>query len=124
MAYNPFLEEKIRLELLQMGMECAEKKMFGGIAFMQDDRMFAGIVKEDLMVRVPIEQHETILTQPYVRPMDFNGKPMKGFIYVAWEGLQIHPSMLRTYLQLGLAYIDSPEGRAAAAKKAKAKKQP
>ena len=96
--------------------------MFGGIAFMRDDRMFAGIVRDDLMVRVPHDQYEEVLTRPYVRPMDFTARPMKGFIYVAWEGLQAQPALLRTYLQLGLAYLDSPEGRAAAAKKAKTKK--
>jgi TfoX/Sxy family transcriptional regulator of competence genes len=123
MAYNQLLEERIRLELIQMGVECAEKKMFGGIAFMVEDRMFSGIVRDDLMVRVPHDQYEEILTRPYVRPMDFTARPMKGFIYVAWEGLQAQPALLRTYLQLGLAYLDSPEGRAAAAKKAKTKKQ-
>lgn len=123
MAYNTLLEEKIRLELSAMGIEAYEKKMFGGVAFMVEDRMVAGIVRDDLMVRTRTDIYVEVLTRPYVRPMDFNKKPMKGFIYVAWEGISTHPDMLGHYLNLALDYLHSPEGQAAAAKKAKAKKK-
>jgi TfoX/Sxy family transcriptional regulator of competence genes len=123
MAYNLLLEAKIRLELIQMGIEASEKKMFGGVAFMVEDRMVAGIVRDDLMVRTTSDIYAEVLTRPYVRPMDFTKRPMRGFIYVAWEGISTHPDMLGQYLNLALAYLHSPEGQAAAAKKAKAKKK-
>ncbi len=123
MAFNTLLEERIRLELGQMGIEASEKKMFGGVAFMVEDRMVAGIVRDDLTVRTRTDIYEDVLTRPYVRPMDFNKKPMKGFIYVAWDGIATHPAMLREYLNLALDYLHSPEGQAAAALKAKAKKK-
>lgn len=123
MAYNLLLEEQIRLEFIQMGIHALEKKMFGGVGFMIQDCMIVGVMKDDLMARIPLSRYEEALDQPYVRAMDFTRRPMPGMIYVAWEGLQIHPEMLAHYLRLALGYLDSPEGKAAIAKKSKAKKK-
>lgn len=50
MAYNEKLAGRISL-LLKPQKGVKEKKMFGGIAYMLKDKMFVGIVKDDLMVR-------------------------------------------------------------------------
>jgi TfoX/Sxy family transcriptional regulator of competence genes len=59
-----------------------EKKMFGGIAFLLDGAMFCGVSGGDLMVRVGAEAHEAALARPHARPMDFTGRPMKGYVFV------------------------------------------
>jgi hypothetical protein len=49
-------------------------------------RMFVGIAKDELMVRVGPERHDAALGEPHVRPMDFTGKPMKGYVFVEPQG--------------------------------------
>jgi hypothetical protein len=49
--------------------------------------MCCGIVGNDLMLRLGKDQAAQALEQPYVRPMDFTGRPMAGMVYVALEGL-------------------------------------
>lgn len=53
---------------------------------MMNDKMCIGVVKDELMVRVGPERFDKILKQPNVREMDFSGRPMKGFVYVASDG--------------------------------------
>jgi hypothetical protein len=60
--------------------------MFGGVAFLLDGRMFCGVASGDLMVRVGPERQEGAMRKPHVRPMDFTGRPMKGYIFVGPEG--------------------------------------
>ena len=51
MAYDEGLAERIRT-VLEERADVTEKKMFGGIAFLRGGKMFVGIVKDELMVRV------------------------------------------------------------------------
>ena len=60
--------------------------MFGGVAFLLDGKMFVGIVKDELMVRVGPEAWERALAEPRVRPMDFTGRPMVGYVFVLRAG--------------------------------------
>lgn len=81
MAYDEQLARRVRT-LLRDRRGVTEKKMFGGLAFLAGSRMFCGIVKNDLMVRVGPERYDEALRKPHVRPMDFTGKPMKGYVFV------------------------------------------
>ena len=60
-----------------------EKKMFGGLAFLLGGRMCCGVLNGDLVVRVGPAHYKEALAQPHVRQMDFTGKPLTGFVYVA-----------------------------------------
>ena len=103
MAYDEGLAERIR-EGLADERDVTEKKMFGGVAFMLRGSMFVGIVKEDLMVRVGAEAHEGALREPHARTMDFTGKPMRGYVYVAPPGYA-RDDALRAWLARGLAFV-------------------
>ncbi|MEM7009085.1 MAG: TfoX/Sxy family protein [Thermodesulfobacteriota bacterium] len=83
-----------------------EKKMFGGIAYMYKDHMCVGIVDDMLMVRVGSEQYEKALSEKYVRPMDFTGKPMKGYVYVEPKAIKSEKS-LRTWIDKGIAFANT-----------------
>ena len=85
MVYNEQLAEKIR-KLVSSRRGWTEKKMFGGIAFMLNEKMCCGVVKDDLLVRVGPDRNAEALSLPNSRPMDFTGKPMKGFVYVNAKG--------------------------------------
>jgi TfoX/Sxy family transcriptional regulator of competence genes len=84
-AYDEGLAERIR-SLLGDELRVTEKKMFGGVAFLLDGKMFVGIVKNDLMARVGPDAYQAALKQPHTRPMDFTGKPMEGYVFVAPPG--------------------------------------
>ncbi|MGA7992165.1 MAG: TfoX/Sxy family protein [Thermoanaerobaculia bacterium] len=81
MAYDEHLARRVR-KVLDGRRDVTEKKMFGGLAYLLDGRMFCGIAKDELMVRVGPERHAEALREPHVRPMDFTGRPMKGYVFV------------------------------------------
>ena len=85
MAYDTGLADRIRL-VVRGRKGVGEREMFGGVAFLLDGKMFIGIVKNDLMVRVGLDRHEEALAMAHVRPMDFAGRPMRGYVYVAPAG--------------------------------------
>lgn len=81
MAFDEGLAERIR-EIVSALPECCEKKMFGGLAFLNAGHMFVGILGDALMARVGPVEYEAALARPHVRPMDFTGKPLRGYVYV------------------------------------------
>jgi len=81
MAFDPSLAERVRAALgARSGV--TERRMFGGLAFLVDGKMFMGVRNSSLMARVGPERHKDALAMPYVRVMDFTGRPMKGYVYV------------------------------------------
>ena len=86
MAYNEKLAEKIRAALAGTK-KMVEKKMFGGIAFMVNDKMCLGVDKDDLMLRCSPEMTDELLKRKGVRPFDLTGKPMKGWLLINAEGM-------------------------------------
>jgi len=81
MAFDEKLVERVRKELEgRRGVE--ERKMFGGLTFMVRGNMACGVDKDRLMVRVGPEGMEAALKRPHAKPMDFTGRPMKGFVLV------------------------------------------
>lgn len=86
MAFDPGLSQRVR-EVLGERPGLTERKMFGGLAFLLDGKMFVGIVGGALMAWVGPERHQDALAQPNVREMDFTGRPMKGYVYIDPPGL-------------------------------------
>ncbi|MSP60403.1 MAG: TfoX family protein [Myxococcales bacterium] len=92
MAYDQKLAARVRVVVAGRE-EVTEKEMFGGLAFLRGGKMFVGIMKEELMVRVGPDRHDEALARPHVRPMDFNGRPMKGYVFVPAGGFRTGPSL-------------------------------
>jgi TfoX/Sxy family transcriptional regulator of competence genes len=86
MAYDDVLADRIR-DALAAREGLSERKMFGGLAFMINGNMACGVIGEELMVRLDYEDAERAQAETHVRPMDFTGKPLRGMIYVAAEGV-------------------------------------
>jgi hypothetical protein len=93
MSYDEKLAERVR-RALSGQKAVGEIKMFGGLCFTLRGNMVVGIVKDELMVRLPKEEDAATSREPHVRPMDFTGRRMKGFHFV-------HPAGLKTSAQLG-----------------------
>ena len=86
MAFDEGLAERLR-EVFRGKRGVIEKRMFGGVAFMVRGYMAVGIVGDALMARVGPDEYDQLLQMEHVRPMDFTGRPMKGYVYVAPDGL-------------------------------------
>lgn len=89
MAYDNYLEERINRILSEKKVSFETKKMMGGLCYMIDDKMCLGIVKEDLMARVGPDFYADALEIENAREMDFTKRPMKGYIFVSPEGLDL-----------------------------------
>jgi hypothetical protein len=86
MAYDEELAQRVR-ERLAAETGLAEKRMFGGLAFLLDGNMAVGISVNDLMVRVGPDATDDALAEPHTRPFDMTGRPMRGWILVAPDGV-------------------------------------
>jgi TfoX/Sxy family transcriptional regulator of competence genes len=78
--------------------------MFGGIAFLRNGKMVVGVNKDDLMVRCNPENTADLVKQKYVRPMDFTGKPMRGFLYIDPAGYKTD-SKLSEWIENSIEYV-------------------
>jgi TfoX/Sxy family transcriptional regulator of competence genes len=87
MAYDEGLERRIR-ELLAELPDLVAKKMFGGVGFMVRGNMACGVNGDNLIVRVGPERYESALEEPHTRVFDMTGRPMKGWVTVAPQGLE------------------------------------
>lgn len=114
MAYDELLAGRLKLALDKKGINYTEKKMFGGVAYMVDDKMCVGIIKDNIMVRIDPEIHKQSLEKPGCREMDFTNRPMKGFVYVTEEGFE-KDSDLDYWVGLALDY--NPKAKANKKKK-------
>ena len=62
--------------------------MFGGLCFLIRGNTCCGVLKDQLVLRLEPERARELLSGPHVRPMDFTGRPMKGFLFVEPGGLR------------------------------------
>lgn len=81
MGYDEKLAERVRRALAGRR-DVVEKRMVGGLSFMVNGSMCCGVTGAALMVRVGPEARERALEQPDVRPMEFAGRPLSGFVCV------------------------------------------
>ncbi len=81
----------------------SEKRMFGGLTFLLNGNMCCGLTGSDLMVRVGPDAYQEALARPHAREMDFTGKALKGFVFVAPEGYASDVD-LRAWVRLAREY--------------------
>jgi TfoX/Sxy family transcriptional regulator of competence genes len=105
MSFDEGLAQRIR-ELLDERADVSEKRMFGGVAFLVNGNMAAGVVKSELMVRVGPAAHAAALREPHARPMDFTKRPMKGFVFVAEAGIE-EDAQLAVWVERGVRFAAS-----------------
>ena len=77
--------------------------MMGGLCFMHRGHMCCGVMKDQLVVRVGRERHADALAEPHVRPMDFTGRPLRGFVFVAPAGIRTR-RILDRWVSRGVAF--------------------
>ena len=89
MPYDAYLQERISQVLRERHVVFETKKMMGGVCFMVDDKMLAGVFKNRLMARIDPALEQKALEQEYCTMLDSSGKSMHGFIYVEGEGVDM-----------------------------------
>lgn len=87
MAYNEKLVDRVREALVDVR-NVEEKNMFGGVCFMVNGKMCMGVATDELMCRIGPDREEEALEKNGCRPMDFTGRPMKGYVFVSEEGMK------------------------------------
>ena len=102
MAYNEKLANKMREALMNFP-KVEEKHMFGGVCFMLNGKMCAGVMKEEMMCRIDPEMKEEALQKEGCRQMTFTGKPMKSYVLVNEEGMKTK-KMFDYWMGLCLAF--------------------
>lgn len=105
MAYDEDLAHRLRI-VFQDETGVVEKKMFGGIAFMVHGHMCCGVNGSNLLVRVGADQYDAAVSLPHARPMDFTGRPMRGFVYVDESGLGTDEN-LREWINRGMKFVST-----------------
>ena len=105
MAYDEKLTGRIR-KVLAKRKGLSERKMFGGIAFMIQDNMCCGVNNDDLAVRVGPERYEEALAEPHARPMDFTGRPLRGFVFVGPGGYRTEKTLAK-WVQQATDFVES-----------------
>ena len=103
MAYDEKLADRTR-EIISLTHKITEeKKMFGGLCFMVNDKMCVGVENERMMLRIDPAKYEEVMEMEGCRPMDFTGKVMKGFIFVDADVLNTKKK-LEYWIKLALEY--------------------
>lgn len=103
MAYDEHLADRVR-ELLSPERGVQEKAMFGGLAFLLGGNMAVAVSsKGGLMVRIPPQDTETLLTRAHVTPMVMSGRETRGWLRVAAEGVQTK-RQLQSWVNRGVDY--------------------
>jgi TfoX/Sxy family transcriptional regulator of competence genes len=105
MAFDDQLANRVR-DVFGVDPAILEKRMFGGLAFMDRGHMCCGILGDELMVRVGPDAYDDALAAAHARPMDFTGRPMKGMVMVARDGLA-DAQALRAWVDRGRAFTGS-----------------
>ncbi|MFI1770362.1 TfoX/Sxy family protein [Thalassobellus citreus] len=92
MAYDEHLGDRIRQILQSKNAQFFEKRMMGGLIFMVNDKMCCGIHIDKkfgdslLMAKIGTIQYEKEIIKEVCLPMDFTGRPMKGYIFIKPAG--------------------------------------
>ena len=103
MAYDEPLAARVRDYFTRREVTFTEKRMMGGLCFLVADKMCVGVEKERLMVRLDPKLYGPALHRKGCAPMDFTGRPMRGFVFVQPEGYTADDE-LTAWLELALAF--------------------
>lgn len=105
MAYDEFIADRIRRAFKELKADVGEMKMMGGLLFKMNEKMLCGIHIDKkygdtlLMARIGEEAYLKEIDKEETLPMDFTGRPLKGYIFVTPDGIDMEED-LKYWLQL------------------------
>ena len=113
MAYSETLANKIRIALSHLR-KVKEKKMFGGLAFIVDNKMCLTAGADRIMCRIDPAVHEEAIKKKGVKTVQMKGRDYKGFVYVSEDALTTKKELAR-WIDLALDF--NKRAKASAKKK-------
>ena len=111
MAFSEILAMRVR-DILAQTPRVTEKRMFGGLAFMVDQKMCVTVGKDRIMVRIDPAIHDKLAVAKGATPMLMRGREYKGYIRVNETALKTRKDLER-WVALALTF----NGRAKKSKK-------
>jgi TfoX/Sxy family transcriptional regulator of competence genes len=103
MAYDEELAERVR-ELVADEPGLAEKKMFGGVAFLLHGNMAVGASGQGgLLIRVDPAEGDELIASTAAEPMEMQGRAMSGWLRVDTDALRTDED-LTSWVGRGTAY--------------------
>lgn len=109
MAYDEYLGDRISRIIQSKNVNFFSKKMMGGLVFMVNEKMCCGIHIDKkygdslLMAKIGEKAYALEIKKEVCLPMDFTGRPMKGFIYITPAGFDMDDD-LHYWVQLAMDY--------------------
>lgn len=99
MAYDEYLVDRVKHVLKEKKVSFETKKMFGGLCFMIDEKMCIGVDVDKetdasrLMCRIGDNAYEDALQKQGCSEFNMTGSPMKGFVFVSAEGIDMQEDL-------------------------------
>jgi TfoX/Sxy family transcriptional regulator of competence genes len=105
-AYDEELAARIR-ELVSAEPGLAEKKMFGGLAFLIEGNMAVGVSGQGgILVRVDPDESDELVATTSAQLMEMRGRSMRGWLRVAAEDVA-GDAALADWVERGTTYARS-----------------
>ncbi len=106
MAYDEDLANRVR-ELISAEAAVAEKRMFGGLAFLIAGNLSVAVSSQGgLLLRCDPRETDALLAKPFATPMEMRGREMNGWLRVAADGVATKRQLER-WVSRGVAYARS-----------------
>lgn len=93
MAVDEYLLERIRNIISPKTSNFYEKRMFGGVCFMVDEKMAFGTYQGGLMVRVGPEAVEKLQNREGAEQMIHGGRKMTGYMMLSPEAFDMEEDL-------------------------------
>jgi TfoX/Sxy family transcriptional regulator of competence genes len=109
MAYDEHLAERVRALVSDAGTDTdaiTEILMFGGWCVTIRGHMAAGVLGDDLIVRVGPDAYEASLARAGAREFDFTGRPSRGIVVVDGTTVRTKATLSR-WVTRGLDFAGS-----------------
>jgi len=103
MAFDETLANRVRELISEREKKIEEKRMFGGLCFMVNNKMCVGVETNRMMVRFDPKLTEEVMEKEGASPMDFTSKVMKGYAFVDLSALNTKKK-LEYWINIALDY--------------------
>ncbi|MEL0206349.1 MAG: TfoX/Sxy family protein [Alphaproteobacteria bacterium] len=103
--YDAGLAERLR-EMIGGMPDMEESTMFGGFGYLMNGHICVFVWSDRLVIRIGVEAVASLDNDPYVGPMDFTGKAMRGWATVSAEGIAEDDDLQR-YVEMAIMFCAS-----------------
>lgn len=100
--YDKGLAERLK-DIMGSMLEMEPNYMMGGFGYLMNGNMCVGVWGDQLIIRIGIEAAQSIADEPFVKPMDITGRPMRGWAMILPEGLG-EDDQLRRYVDMAIFF--------------------